>query len=177
MELITYCFPCLVYSLFQLHDIGRYYFLTYLLTHDACFQDLTETHNEWLRVVRLSWLPFRWKEQEVILNTPGCRLSGKNKSIKRKSCFEEQTPFCGLLLVFILKNSKKKKILKLFYQILLCISIFKAEFTHKTGPDRKKRKWTCGEHKSQPAFSFRSFLETLTLTSLTCKLATVEYRA
>jgi len=59
----------------------------YSLSYDACFQDLTETHNEWLPVVRLSWLPFRWKEQEVILNTPGCRLSCKNKSIKRKSCF------------------------------------------------------------------------------------------
>ena len=28
----------------------------------------------------------------------------KNKSIKRKSCFEEQTPFCGLLLVSILNS-------------------------------------------------------------------------
>ena len=32
VELITYRFQCLVYFLFQLHDIGRYYFLTYLLT-------------------------------------------------------------------------------------------------------------------------------------------------
>ena len=30
MELITYRFQCLVYFLFQLHDIGRYYFLTHL---------------------------------------------------------------------------------------------------------------------------------------------------
>ena len=77
---------------------------TYSFSYDAGFQDLTETHNEWLPVVRLSWLPFRWKEQEVILNTPGCRLSCKNKSIKRKSCFEEQTPFCGLFLVSILNS-------------------------------------------------------------------------
>ena len=77
---------------------------TYSFSYDAGFQDLTETHNEWLPVVRLSWLPFRWKEQGVILNTPGCRLSCKNKSIKRKSCFEEQTPFCGLLLVSILNS-------------------------------------------------------------------------
>ena len=77
---------------------------TYSLSYDACFQDLTETHNEWLPVVRLSWLPLRRKEQEVILNIPGCRLSYKNKSIKRKSCFEEQTPFCGLLLVSILNS-------------------------------------------------------------------------
>ena len=32
VELITYCFQCLVYFLFQLHDIWLYYFLTYLLT-------------------------------------------------------------------------------------------------------------------------------------------------
>ena len=42
------------------------------------------------------------KTQEVIQNTPGCRLSCK--SVKRKSCFEEQTPFCGLLLVSILNS-------------------------------------------------------------------------
>ena len=77
---------------------------TYSLSFDACFQDFTETHIEWLPIVRLSWLPFRWREQEVILNTLGCRLSCKNKSIKRKSCFEEQTPFCGLLLVSILNS-------------------------------------------------------------------------
>ena len=80
------------------------YLLTHLVIYDACFQDLTETHIEWLPIVRLSWLPFRWREQEVILNTLGCRLSCKNKSIKRKSCFEEQTPFCGLLLVSILNS-------------------------------------------------------------------------
>ena len=77
---------------------------TYSLSYDACFQDLTETHIEWLPIVRLSWLPFRLREQEVILNTLGCRLSCKNKSIKRKSCFEEQTLFCGLLLVSILNS-------------------------------------------------------------------------
>ena len=77
---------------------------TYSLSYDARFQDLTETHIEWLPIVRLSWLPFRWREQEVILNYLGCRLSCKNKSIKRKSCFEEQTPFCGLLLVSILNS-------------------------------------------------------------------------
>ena len=77
---------------------------TYSLSYDACFQDLTETHIEWLPIVRLSWLPFRWREQEGILNTLGCSLSFKNKSIKRKSCFEEQTPFCGLLLVSILNS-------------------------------------------------------------------------
>ena len=43
-------------------------------------------------------------EQEVILNTPSCRLSCKNKSIKRKSCIEEHTPFCVLLLVSILNS-------------------------------------------------------------------------
>ena len=80
------------------------YLLTHLVIYDACFQDLTETHIEWLPIVRLSWLPFRWREQEVILNTLGCRLSCKNKSIKRKSCFEEQTPFCGLLVVSILNS-------------------------------------------------------------------------
>ena len=75
-----------------------------VVIYDARFQDLTETHIEWLPIVRLSWLPFRWREQEVILNSLGCRLSCKNKSIKRKSCFEEQTPFCGLLLVSILNS-------------------------------------------------------------------------
>ena len=79
---------------------------TYSLSYDACFQDLTQTHIEWpwLPIVRLSWLPFRWREQKGILNTLGCRLSCKKKSIKRKSCFEEQTPFCGLLLVSILNS-------------------------------------------------------------------------
>ena len=78
---------------------------TYSLSYLRCmFQDLTETHIEWLPIVRLSWLSFRWREQEVILNTLGCRLSCKNKSIKRESCFEEQTPFCGLLLVSILNS-------------------------------------------------------------------------
>ena len=38
------------------------------------------------------------------MNTLGCRLSCKNKSIKRESCFEEQTPFCGLLLVSTLNS-------------------------------------------------------------------------
>ena len=80
------------------------YLLTHLVIYDACFQDLTETHIEWLPIVRLSWLPFRWREQEVISNIPGCRLSCKKKSIKRKSCFEQQTPFCGLLLVSILNS-------------------------------------------------------------------------
>ena len=78
--------------------------LTHLVIYDTCFQDLTETHIEWLPIVRLFCLSFRWREQEVILNTLGCRLSCKNKSIKRKSCFEEQTPFCGLLLVSILNS-------------------------------------------------------------------------
>ena len=48
----------------------------------------------------------------------------------------------------------------LFYQILLCISIFKAEFTHSWARQKEKKK-TCAEHKRRPAFSFRSFLETL----------------
>ena len=48
-----------------------------------------------------------------------------------------------------------------FYQILLCISIFKAEFTHSWARQKEKKKKTCAEHKSRPAFSFRSFLETL----------------
>ena len=80
------------------------YLLTHLVIYDARFQDLTETHIEWLPIVTLSWLPFRWREQEVIWNTLGCCLSCKNKSIKRQSCFEEQTPFCGLLLVSILNS-------------------------------------------------------------------------
>ena len=79
----------------------RLYFLTNPL---VIYDDLTQTDIEWLPIVRLSWLPFSWREQEVILNTLGCRLSCKNKSIKRKSCFEEQTPFCGLLLVSILNS-------------------------------------------------------------------------
>ena len=78
---------------------------TYSLSYDACFQDLTETHIEWLPIVRFSWLTFRLREQEVILNTLGCRLSCKNKSVKRKSCFEEQTLFCGLLLIVSILNS------------------------------------------------------------------------
>ena len=38
--LIIYCFPCLVYFLY---DVGRNHFLS--LSYDACFQDLTETHS------------------------------------------------------------------------------------------------------------------------------------
>ena len=46
-------------------------------------------------------------EQEVILNTSGCRLSTKIKALGEKSCFEEQNPFCVLLLVSILSHALK----------------------------------------------------------------------
>ena len=104
------------------------YLLTHLVIYDACFQDLTETHIEWLPIVRLSWLPFRWREQEVILNTLGCRLSCKNKSIKRKSCFEEQTPFCGLLLVSILNSCLEYRLNEVSCAYLHLLSVLPKTF-------------------------------------------------
>ena len=104
------------------------YLLTHLVIYDACFQDLTETHIEWLPIVRLSWLPFRWREQEVILNTLGCRLSCKNKSIKRKSCFEEQTPFCGLLVVSILNSCLEYRLNEVSCAYLHFLSVLSKTF-------------------------------------------------
>ena len=120
------------------------YLLTHLVIYDACFQDLTETHIEWLPIVRLSWLPFRWREQEVILNSLGCRLSCKNKSIKRKSCFEEQTPFCGLLLVSILNSCLEYRLNEvscayLHFLSVLPTSCVKHFFSTKSSQTKTKR--------------------------------------
>ena len=93
---------------------------TYSLSYHACFQDLTETHIKWLPIVRLS--------SQVILNTLGCRLSCKNKSIKRESCFEEQTPFCGLLLVSILNSCLEYRLNKVSCAYLHFLSVLPKTF-------------------------------------------------
>ena len=69
---------------------------TYSLSYDACFQDLTETHNEGCPGCHLG-------EQEVILNTPGCRLSCKNKSIRRKILPRGTDSFLCIITCFHIK--------------------------------------------------------------------------
>ena len=101
---------------------------TYSLSYHACFQDLTETHIEWLPIVRLFCLSFRWREQEVILNTLGCRLSCKNISIKRESCFKKRTPSCGLLLVSILNSCLEYRLNEVSYAYLHFLSVLPKTF-------------------------------------------------
>ena len=68
VELITYRFQCLVYFLFQLHDIGRYYFLTYLLT----WLFTMHVFKIWLR---------RTLNGFLLSGCPGCHLGEENKKL------------------------------------------------------------------------------------------------
>ena len=57
---------------------------------------LNYTCTVWFYIILLTVLHLKMETSPVSVV--------KNKSIKRKSCFEEQTPFCGLLLVSILNS-------------------------------------------------------------------------
>ena len=57
---------------------------------------LNYTCTVWFYIILLTVLHLKMETSPVSVV--------KNKSIKRKSCFEEQTPFCGLLPVFILNS-------------------------------------------------------------------------
>ena len=68
VELTTYRFQCLVYFLFQLHDIGRYYFFTYLLT----WLFTMYVFKIWLR---------RTLNGFLLSGRPGCHLGEENKKL------------------------------------------------------------------------------------------------
>ena len=104
------------------------YLLTHLVTMHVFKIWLRRTLSGFLLIVRLSWLLFRSRELEVILNTLGCRLSCKNKSIKRKSCFEEQTLFCGLLLVSILNSCREYRLNEVSCAYLHFLSVLPRTF-------------------------------------------------
>ena len=57
--------------------------------------NVRDTSPHFLFPQTIEKLSFSEKNKRFYLNTPACRLSGKTKSIKRKSSFEKQTPFCG----------------------------------------------------------------------------------
>ena len=79
-----------------------------------------------------------------MLNTLGCRLSCKKKSIKRKSCFEEQTPFCGLLLVSLLNACLEYRLNEVSCAYLHFLSVLRTScvkhfFSAKSSQTKTKR--------------------------------------